>query len=187
MTEQSLLSARKLIQAVGHAVPISRKDYVVLIGDLASDLQAVRKRAEGTTADLAEREGKLSELAVKVKLLTEEDERAFELQKRPGDKIKEVELVKRNLEAKKSVLKERSRDKGAMDMGLKSAWSAVGRGKRVIYDFDVLVCTACTILMRAQNSRYCERLNTVLDDAQSREAYLGGFHMRRGGLELVTS
>lgn len=62
MTEEAVLSSRKLIQAVGRMVPISEECYLSLIRDLASNLQAVQWGAGATTVKLSEREAKLSEL-----------------------------------------------------------------------------------------------------------------------------
>lgn len=48
-----------------------KKDYVDLVRDLAGDLQAVRRGADGTTAKLAEKEAKLRDADLKVRLLAE--------------------------------------------------------------------------------------------------------------------
>lgn len=64
--EELLLSARRLIQAVGRAISLTKKGYVGLTRDLCSELQVVRHGAESSTAKLASREAKLSELDMKV-------------------------------------------------------------------------------------------------------------------------
>lgn len=84
VTDGALASARKLVQAVGRAVPVAKKGYVKLIRNLANDLQTVHRGAEVTREKLAERKAKFGELDLNVQLLAEEAGRADDLQKPSG-------------------------------------------------------------------------------------------------------
>lgn len=64
---------------MGLAVTVSKKGYVELLRDLASDLLAVRRGAEPTTEKLAEREARYSELDLKLQLSAEEVRHAVDL------------------------------------------------------------------------------------------------------------
>lgn len=72
LTEEVLSSGRQLIQDLCCAVPVSKRNYVSPIRDLASDPQAVRWGTDATTAKLAEQNAKLGEPDSKVQLLAEE-------------------------------------------------------------------------------------------------------------------
>lgn len=139
VTEETLSSVWRLIQAVSRAVPVIKKGYMHLIRDFTMDLQAVYRGAEATTAKVAEREPRLSELDMNAQLLTEKASRTADLQKRSGAKSKELELVNKELEEKNSVLKEQSHDKSTMEIELKVARAAADRKKRVYPRF----CRAC--------------------------------------------
>lgn len=128
-------------------VLFTKKDDVGLIRNLASDSKAMRWRAEATTAKLAEREAELRELELKGYLLVEEAKHAGDLQKLFDAKEKELETLKRDLEAKTSVPKEQSRDKGTREMESKAARADTGRRERLIHDFAERVCTGFTTLM----------------------------------------
>lgn len=78
VTEETLF-ARQLIQAVGQVVPVTKKSYVVLIRDLATDLRDVRWGAENVTEKFAKPEARFSELDLRVQLFVEETEHAGDL------------------------------------------------------------------------------------------------------------
>lgn len=120
----------------------------------------------------------MRELDFQVQLLALKGRRVGDLLKRLDTKKKEQELVNKDLEAKKSVLKKQSLDKGTVEIELKAARAAVGREERVIRDFFDHVCTGYTILMRVRASGYCDGLNVVMCDAQGRGVYFGRFCMR---------
>lgn len=92
-----------------------------LTRNFAGDLQVARRGTEDTTANLTEREAKLSELDFKFQLLAEETGCAGGLQKRWHAKKKKLELVKKDSEAKELVVKERSHDKAIVKSELKGA------------------------------------------------------------------
>lgn len=118
MTDEALISARYLIQTVVRAVPVNKKCYVEPIQDLVGDQQAMLLGADATTKKLAEREGMLSELNLKVQFLSDGTEGAGDLQKHPKAKIGELESVKRELESNESALKERSGGNGRLEIEL---------------------------------------------------------------------
>lgn len=177
MTEEALSSAMQLIQAVGYAMPVSKKGYAGLIWYHASDLQSVRGGAEASTAKFVERKAELCELVLKSQLLAEKGGRIGELEKLLDANTKRLELFKMDLEAKEPVLKDQSRNNGTLEVELKAARAAIGRGKRVIHDFAEHTCTRYTTLMRAQSSSYPDRLMAMLGDAEVRGEYLGGFRV----------
>lgn len=69
---------------------------------------------------------------------------------------------------------------GNLQMDVKVARASIGRGKRVICNFAELLCTGYTTSLRKQASSYLDRLTTVLDDAQARVEFLGGFRVQVG-------
>lgn len=100
MIEAANLSARPLVQAVGRTAPVRKKGYVGLIRDCTSDLQTVPREAEAIAAKFAERETKWSELDVRFQLFAEEAGRVGVLQERLNARTKQLELAKKDFEAK---------------------------------------------------------------------------------------
>lgn len=91
MAENKLLAARLLIQAVGCALSVTKNSYVVLINDLACDLQAVHQGAEATIETLEEQDAKSSALDLRFQLLAEGDAVAGDLRERLNAKLEELE------------------------------------------------------------------------------------------------
>lgn len=60
--EERLELAWRLVQAAGCAALVTKKGYVLVIRDIASDLQDMRRGPEATTKTLGEWEAQLSEL-----------------------------------------------------------------------------------------------------------------------------
>lgn len=126
----------------------------------------------------------MSVLDLKVKLLAEKAERTGEVQKRLDAETKESDSIRRYLEAKKSVPKEQSHDKITLKSDLKAARVWIGREERVFQDFAEHVCTGYTTLIRAQAFSDCDGLSTMLDDAQERGKYIGGFRVCVGRMGI---
>lgn len=162
VAEEALAPKPKLIWTAGRAWSVSKKGYAGLIRDLASDVRAVRRRAEAIATNLAKREAKLSELDLMVQLLADVAGRVGNLQKRLNAKKKELELVKKYLEATESVMKEQSPDKGSPESELKVVLTAIFGGERVIHDFIECVCSGGTTLMCAPSPSYHVQLNAEL-------------------------
>lgn len=96
MTKEAPPSARRLLQAMGFAVPATGKGQVESIRDVGSDLQAVRRGAEEMTAKSAEREVRFSKRNLKLQLLSESAVRAGHLQKHFDSRTKELESAERD-------------------------------------------------------------------------------------------
>lgn len=81
VAEETLSSARRLIQAECHVASATKKGCLELIRDLARELQAVSWGTEAMTEKLAEQEATLSKPDLKLQRLNEENGRVGNLWK----------------------------------------------------------------------------------------------------------
>lgn len=97
-TEAPLASARRLALAMRHTVPVAKEKVCRPSTGHGSDLQAMRRRPEAATQKLADQKHKLSELVLKVQLLTEAPVCSGDLDKILGTRGRSRKLHKRALE-----------------------------------------------------------------------------------------
>lgn len=67
---------------------------------------------------------------------------------------------------------------GVLRTKLDSALAAIAGKEGVIRGFNDWVCKGSSLVVRAQSTSYCDRLNAVHADVQLKEKYLGGFCVR---------
>lgn len=102
------------------------KSHAELITDLASDQQAVTRRAKYTREKLSKREAMLSQLDVKFQLLAEKVRCDGNPQKLLHAKLEELESAKRDLQSKECALKERSHDNSSLEVDLVVVQDVIG-------------------------------------------------------------
>lgn len=114
---------------------------------------------------------------LKVYLLAEDSRCAGNLEYRLDTKLTELESVKKDLDSKESVLKEKRRDSGRLEAEQEAVQAAIGGKESDFYDSAELICTGYTSPMRVQAWSYRNRLNIVLGDVQACEEYLCRFRV----------
>lgn len=72
VTEEPLDATRRIVTAVSHDVPISKKRYLELVRALSNEVQNMQRESDATTPHFSEEEVKIGELALKVCLLSDD-------------------------------------------------------------------------------------------------------------------
>lgn len=102
------------------------------------------------------------------------------MQRRLNAQEKQLHSTKRVLEGKKADIMKKAHKCRHRELELKATHAAMSTSESVMRDFSSRLCTGYSSLLRTQESRYRDRPNAVLVDAQAHSEYLGGYRTRMG-------
>lgn len=100
------MTTSSLVSAVGHDVPISKKDYVELLRYLNREVHSSQSECEARTYNLLHLHSKVENVLLNVPLLAGKAGSVGRLQKQLSTVVCELDSLKQVLEAKEDALKE---------------------------------------------------------------------------------
>lgn len=104
----------------------------------------------------------MGDLELKVYFLTDDAEKAADLQKTVSARGPELNFKKSVLATSEAALKVKIRNRDQSNLDLGSTWTVFDRAERLISDFAEQMCTGYTLAMHGQAGDYRDLLNALI-------------------------